>query len=179
MATTLFFLPTTFKIAFAIVRAAPVFSRIVPMIVPQRITIPMLVMMEPKPELTLLITSERVNPVSGKSQPPTTPQRIAMTVMTMNGCIFSLEIASIISTTDTMMRANNKNVDMFSSYFLRDSNPSFFKYSSNIKEIIISFSKSLQSSISNTSKSLHILYQRGFLWTNISFEAFTTLWSRR
>ena len=49
----------------------------------------------------------------------------------------------------------------------------------NIKEIIISFSKSLQSSISNTSKSLHILYQRVFLWTNISFEAFTTLWSRR
>ena len=52
MATTLFFSPTSFRMALAMVRAAPVFSRMVPMMVPHRMTMPMLVMMLPKPLLT-------------------------------------------------------------------------------------------------------------------------------
>ena len=175
IATTLFFFPTTLRMALAMVRAAPVFSRMVPMMVPQRITIPMLVIMDPKPELTLFITSERVRPVSGNSQPPMTPQRIAMTVMTINGCIFSFEMAKIINTTETMIRANNKNVDTFSSYFLRDLNPFFLLYSARTIDTRSYFSKSLHSVMASTSKSLFILYQRVFLWMKTSSDAFTML----
>ena len=63
---TLLFLPTSFRMAFAMVSAAPVFSRMVPMMVPQRITMPMLVIMSPKPLLTLFTT------LAGSAQTPDT-----------------------------------------------------------------------------------------------------------
>ena len=40
MVRTLFFFPTILRMVLAMVRAAPVFSRMVPMMVPARITIP-------------------------------------------------------------------------------------------------------------------------------------------
>ena len=103
MASTLFFFPTIFKIKFAIVSAAPVFSRIVPIIVPHRITMPILVIMLPKPDFTVLTTS------SG-SIPQMRPTAIAMTVRTMNGCRWNLEIAITITITDKMISAKRKNV---------------------------------------------------------------------
>lgn len=61
MATTLFFLPTSFRMVLAMVSAAPVFSRMVPMMVPHRMTMPMLVMMPPKPFLMVPTMSAGVS----------------------------------------------------------------------------------------------------------------------
>ena len=97
---------------FAIVSAAPVFSRIVPMMVPHRMTIPMLVMMLPKPLFTVLTTFSGVSSDSGYMKPQSRPTISAISVMTMNGCIFSLEMATIISTTDRMISAKSRNVCM-------------------------------------------------------------------
>ena len=105
-ASTLCCFPTIFRMKFAIVRAAPVFSRIVPIIVPHRMTIPMLVMMLPNPDLTVLTT------VTG-SMPQTRPTRSAITTITMNGCSLSFEIASTIRMTETTIRAKRKNVSIF------------------------------------------------------------------
>ena len=104
-ASTLCFLPTIPRMKFAIVRAAPVFSRIVPMMVPQRMTIPILVMMLPNPDFTVLTT------VTG-SIPQTRPTSSAITTITTNGCILSFEIAITIRTTDTAIRANRKKVSI-------------------------------------------------------------------
>ncbi len=111
-------MPTMFRIAFAMVSAAPVFSRMVPMIVPQRITIPILVMMLPKPPLTSLTTLVGVISDSGKIAPQIRPTASATTSMTTNGCIFSFEIAMTIATTDRMISANKKNVCMSTPPFI-------------------------------------------------------------
>ena len=50
-------LPTTLSMEFVIASAAPVFSRIVPMMVPATITIPMYPRVEPKPFLIAVIRS--------------------------------------------------------------------------------------------------------------------------
>lgn len=117
MATTLLFLPTSFRMAFAMVSAAPVFSRMVPMMVPQRITMPMLVIMSPKPLLTLFTTLAGVSSDSGYTAPQIRPTRSAMTVITMKGWIFHFEMAMTISPTDAMMSANRKKVCMNVSSF--------------------------------------------------------------
>ena len=90
---------------FAIVSAAPVFSRIVPIIVPQRMTIPMFARMLPKPLLTVLITLTA-------SKPQTSPIAIAMTTITMNGWMLNLEMAIIIATTAIKITPNMNNADM-------------------------------------------------------------------
>ena len=92
MVRTLFSFPTIFKIVFAIVSAAPVFSRIVPIMVPARITIPMLARILPKPLLTVLITSS-------VGIPHTRPTKTAITVSTRNGCMLNFDMAMTIHTT--------------------------------------------------------------------------------
>lgn len=92
MVSTLRLLPTIPRMVLAMVRAAPVFSRIVPMMVPHRITIPMFPMMLPNPFFTMTMTfSDGI--------PHTSPTRIEMTVITMKGCILNFWMARIMSKT--------------------------------------------------------------------------------
>ena len=87
------------------VRAAPVFSRMVPMMVPARITIPMLASMLPKPLFTVLMTSS-----VGILQ--TRPTAMAITVSTMNGCWLNLDMANTIQTTARNITKNINKPDI-------------------------------------------------------------------
>lgn len=75
---TLLSFPTSFKIVCAIVNAAPVFSKIVPIIVPAKITIPIFARILPNPFFTVLITSSA-------GIPHTRPTIIAMMISTKKG----------------------------------------------------------------------------------------------
>ncbi len=85
------FFPTMFKIVLAIVSAAPVFSRMVPMIVPAMMTIPILPRIPPKPAV-IVVTRESTG------SPPSRPTKYAESSSTMNGCHLNLDINTIIPT---------------------------------------------------------------------------------
>ena len=94
MVSTLRLFPTSPRMVLAMVRAAPVFSRMVPMMVPQRMTIPIFPMMLPNPFLMMTMTfSDGI--------PQTSPTRTEITVITRNGCILNFWMAMIISSTAT------------------------------------------------------------------------------
>jgi len=93
------FLPTTLRIVLAIVSAAPVFSRIVPIIVPAIITIPMLPRIEPNPEVRVVISLST-------GIPHNTPTKYPESNNTMNGCHLNFEIKTTIPTIATIITKN-------------------------------------------------------------------------
>ena len=86
--------------------AAPVFSRMVPMIVPATMTMPMLERMPPNPFLTVFMTS-------AAGMPHASPTKIDTIIITRNGCCLNLLMAMIIARTAMMMTAPMYSPDIF------------------------------------------------------------------
>ena len=76
------------------------------MIVPQRMTIPMLARILPKPLFTVSMTSPA-------GIPHTRPTKIAITVSTRNGCMLNFEIAMTIHTTAKNITPKMNKPDIF------------------------------------------------------------------
>ena len=82
----------------AITSAAPVFSKIVPMIVPATMTIPILDKIPPNPPFTVAMTLSA-------GIPQTRPTKMEISTMTTKGCCLNLLIATIMMITARTMTA--------------------------------------------------------------------------
>ena len=98
-------LPTTPRIVFAMTRAAPVFSKMVPMMVPATMTMPMLDKIPPNPLLTVAMTLSA-------GMPQTSPTKMETKIITTKGCCLYLLMATIIMMTARMITAPMNKPDI-------------------------------------------------------------------